>query len=291
MSHDDVFVEHRPLLFTIAYEILGSATDAEDVLQESYLRWSRVDPSAVEHPRRYVVQIVTRQALNQLRTTKRRRETYIGNWLPEPILTSTDAGADHVLAEGLSMAMLIVLESLTPDQRAVFVLIDVFGFPSAEVATMTGRSDAAVRQMVRRARERVRDRRPQFTPDAGEADDLVARFLLAAQGGDLQELMDVLAPDVVQMSDGGGKVVAAQRPIHGSEAVARFTIGVARTASPGLRVELTRCNAMPAVRFWAGDVLEYATLFDVADGRVRGIYAIRNPDKLHALTHPVRVAR
>lgn len=291
MSHDDAFVEYRSLLFTIAYEMLASATDAEDVLQESYIRWSRVDLLEVDDPRRYLAQIVTRQALNRLRTIKRRRETYIGNWLPEPILTLPDVGGDSVLAEALSMAMLIVLESLTPDQRAVFVLGEVFGFRSVEIAAMTGRSDAAVRQMARRARDRVRDRRPRFDPDVSEADNLVARFLRASQDGDLQTLMDTLAPDVVQMSDGGGKVIAAQRPIYGSEAVARFSIGVARTAGPGLRVEFARCNAMPAVLFWIGEVFEYATLFDIADDRVRGIYAIRNPDKLHALTQPMRVAR
>lgn len=290
-GHADVFTEFRPLLFTIAYEILGSVSDADDVLQDSYLRWRRVDLGEVEHPRRFLVQTVTRQSLNHLRTVRRRRETYVGNWLPEPLVTASDVDADTVLAEGLSMAMLVVLESLTPEQRVVFVLREVFGFPAVEIASMTGKTEAAVRQLAHRARQSVQARRPRFEPVPEQAEDVVTRFLVAAQGGDLQELMDVLAPDVVQISDGGGKVAAARRPVTGSEDVARFSIGVARTSPPGVRIEFLRCNAMPAVLFWNGDNRDYALLFDVIDDRIHGLYAIRNPDKLMSLDRSPQVSR
>ncbi|WP_439030716.1 RNA polymerase sigma-70 factor [Gordonia terrae] len=290
-DHAEVFMEFRPLLFTLAYEILGSVSDADDILQESYLRWRGVDLGGVEHLRRYLVQTVTRQSLNHLRTLRRRRETYIGNWLPEPLVTASEVDADAVLAEGLSMAMLVVLESLTPEQRVVFVLREVFGFSAAEIAEMTRKSEAAVRQLTHRARQSVQARRPRFEPEPEKAEELVARFLLAAQGGNLQELMDVLAPDVVQISDGGGKVAAARRPLTGSEDVARFSIGVARTSPPTLRVELIRCNAMPTALFWNGDRRDYALLFQVVEGRIRGLYAIRNPDKLNSLHRSPRVAR
>jgi RNA polymerase sigma-70 factor (ECF subfamily) len=277
------FTELRPLLFAIAYEILGSASDAEDVLQESYLRWRRVRPETVRHPRQYLAQTVTRQALNHLRAAGRRRETYVGSWLPEPIETEPALAEDPVLADAVSLAMLVLLESLGPDERAVFVLHEVFGYRLTEVARLVGKSEAAVRQAAHRAGERVRTRRHRFEPDPAEAEAIVARFLRAARTGDLQRLMDVLSPDVVQISDGGGKVRGARCPVHGRERVARFSIGVVRRAPRGERVDLTRCNGMPTVVSWSGEVPVQAVLFDVDDGQVHGIYAVRNPDKLAGL--------
>lgn len=279
MTGDIAFVEYRSLLFTVAYEIVGTVADAEDVLQEAYLRWIDVDHTAVSDPRSYLAQIVTRQALNHLRTVRRRRESYVGTWLPEPVSTGSDPCADTGLAESVSMAMMVVLESLTPDERVVLVLHQVFGFALTEIARFTGKSSAAVRQLAHRSRAHVEARHRRFDPDPELAEQIVRRFLVSAKSGDLQGLMDLLAPDVVQVSDGGGKVTAARRPVNGAATVAPFCIGVARKAPP-LRAEFGRFNAMPAVVCWHGETAYQVLLFDIAHGAIQGIYAIRNPDKL-----------
>jgi RNA polymerase sigma-70 factor (ECF subfamily) len=290
MERESAFVEYRPLLFTIAYEIVGTAVDAEDVLQESYLRWADVDLATVADPRNYLARIVARQSLNHLRVLRRRRETYVGNWLPEPVRTEPDLHVDPGLADSVSLAMLLVLETLSPDERAVFVLHHVFGFTSTEIADMIGKTAVAVRQIARRARAHVQARRRRFDPDPDLADRVLATFLTSASTGDLQTLMDVLAPDVVQISDGGGKATAARRPISGVRAVAEFCVGVART-QPALRIELTRCNAMPAAVFLDGDTVRQTVLFDIHGGRIHAIYAIRNPDKLSTVLHPRNLVR
>lgn len=279
MTGDGAFVEYRSLLFTIAYEIVGTVADAEDVLQEAYLRWIHVDHAVVAHPRNYLAQIVTRQALNHLRTVRSRRENYVGTWLPEPVLTSSDAGADAILAESVSMAMMVVLESLTPDERVVLVLHQVFGFALTDIARFTGKTQAAVRQIAVRSRAHVQSRRRRYDPDPELAHQIVTRFLTSAKSGDLQALMDVLAPDVVQMSDGGGKVSAARRPITGASTVAPFCAGVARKAPP-LRARFGRFNDMPAAAFWHDEIAYQVVLFELRNRRIHGIYAIRNPDKL-----------
>ncbi|GGT45948.1 RNA polymerase sigma-70 factor [Streptomyces purpureus] len=280
---EDAFTEQRPLLFTIAYEMLGSAADAEDVLQESYLRWSAVDPATVGHPRAYLVRVVTRQALNHLRAVKARREEYVGAWLPEPIRTAPDVGEDVVLAESVSMAMMLVLETLNPNERAVFVLHDVFGYTHGEIAASIGRTEVAVRQIAHRARQHVHARRRRFEPDSDAAREVVQSFLRAAASGEVQALMDLLAPDVVQISDGGGKVVAARRPITGRADVAHFVLGVLRTATTATtRVEHTAYNGMPAARFVNDGVLDWLVAFEIDGGRITGLYGIRNPDKLHS---------
>ncbi|WJV44621.1 RNA polymerase sigma-70 factor [Streptomyces flavofungini] len=278
---EDAFTEHRPLLFTIAYEMLGSATDAEDVLQESYLRWRAVDPATVEHPRAYLVRIVTRQSLNHLRAAKARREEYVGSWLPEPIRTEPGVSDDAILAESLSMAMMLVLETLNPTERAVFVLHDVFGYTHGEVAASIGKTEVAVRQIAHRARRHVHARRRRFEPDSGASREIVQRFLFAASTGEVQALMDLLAPDVVQISDGGGKVVAARRPIVGSAEVARFVLGVIKTTTEATRVEYATYNGMPAARFVTDGELDWLVAFEIHDGRIAGLYGMRNPDKLH----------
>ncbi|MEU1629630.1 RNA polymerase sigma-70 factor [Streptomyces sp. NPDC020096] len=278
---EDAFTEHRPLLFTIAYEMLGSATDAEDVLQESYLRWSAVDPAAVEHPRAYLVRVVTRQGLNHLRAVRARREEYVGPWLPEPIRTAPEVSEDAILAESVSMAMLLVLETLNPTERAVFVLHDVFGYTHGEIAASIGRTEVTVRQIAHRARRHVHARRRRFEPDSDATRQIVQRFLLAAANGEVQPLMDLLAPDVVVISDGGGKAVAARRPIIGRDDVARFVLGVSRTGTATTHVEHLTYNGMPAARFLTGGELDWLLAFEIHDGRITGLYGIRNPDKLH----------
>ncbi len=219
---EDAFARHRSLLFTVAYEMLGSASDAEDVVQETWLRWADVDHAAVRDPRAYLVRIVTRQALNRLRSLARRREEYVGEWLPEPLLTSPDVAADVELAESVSIAMLTVLETLGPAERAVFVLREVFDTPYDEIAEAVGKSPAAVRQIAHRARDHVAARRPRMPVSTTEQQEAVDRFLAAVRHGDLQGLLDVLAPDVVIVADGGGLVAAARRPIEGAETGGRL---------------------------------------------------------------------
>lgn len=280
MNTAEEFNEYRPLLFTVAYEILGSAADAEDVLQDSYIRWSEVDRAGIDNPRAYLAQIVTRQALNQLRSAQRRREDYVGSWLPEPIRTEPDASEDTLLAESVSMAMLLVLETLSPDERAVFVLREVFGFSHREVAEAVGRSEAAVRQTSHRARSHVQSRRKRFEPSSAAAQEVAGQFLSAAVTGDIQALMDLMAPDVVEISDGGGKISAARRPVVGRERVARFMAGLARSAPADLRFEVGVFNALPSVLLYSGEHLDTVAMFEVTDALVSGIYLVRNPDKL-----------
>ncbi len=279
--NDDAFARHRSLLFTVAYEMLGSAADAEDVVQETWLRWAGVDQAAVRDPRAYLVRIVTRQALNRLRSMARRREEYVGEWLPEPLLTSPDVAADVVLAENVSIAMLTVLETLGPTERAVFVLRDVFDTPYDEIAAALGKSPAAVRQIAHRARDHVAARRPRMPVSTSEQQEAVDRFLAAVRHGDLQGLLDVLAPDVVIVSDGGGLVAAARRPIEGAERVASFLIGAARLAD--LEAETVWLNGSPGGRIDIGGEINTAMSVTVHDGRITRIYAIRNPHKLARL--------
>lgn len=284
MDSVKVFEEHRSLLFTIAYEITGKATDAEDVVQDSFLRWSGVDAEAVHNPRAYLAKIVTRQALNSLRAAQRRREDYIGPWLPEPVVTGPDVSENAVLSESLSFAMLVVLETLSPDERAVFVLREVFDFPYAEIAEATDKSLAAVRQVASRAKAHVRARRPRFEVDAHRQRAVTDRFLTALLGGDMQSLMDVLAPGAVLLADGGGKVSAARRPIIGADNIARFLAGIAKTPVPDMRVESSFLNGMPALTVYSGDRVDLVALVESSNEQVTGVYLVRNPDKLGATT-------
>jgi RNA polymerase sigma-70 factor (ECF subfamily) len=280
---ENAFAEHRALLFTVAYEMLGSAVDAEDVLQESWLRWAGVDHAEVRDPRAYLVRIVTRQALNRLRTLQRQRETYVGPWLPEPLVTAPDVAEDVELAESVSFAMLVVLETLTPLERAVFVLREVFGFDYDEIAAATDRSAAAVRQLAARARKHVEARRPRAAPSS-DTEEVTARFVLAAATGELQPLMDVLAPDVVLLSDGGGIKRAALRPLHGADKVARWFAGVLRKeADVEFTVDWTNANGQPAALLFADGELDSVGTVTVEDGRITRIYLVRNPEKLTGL--------
>ncbi len=288
-EHADRFTLLRPLLFTIAYEILGTATESDDVLQESYLRWAGVDLATVQDTKAYLAQLVTRQALNALRAQARRREEYVGPWLPEPLLVdSADASSDVVLAESVSMAMLVVLETLGPDERAVFVLREVFGFSHDEIASAIGKSSASVRQLAHRAREHVQARRKRFEPvDPKLSLELTAQFFAAAATGDMDGLMSMLAPDVVWTADSAGKVSAARRPVVGADKVARLILGLLRFAGEEGRVEPAFYNGAPALVLYLGDSLEGVISVELTGGKISHFYAMRNPEKLGG----VKVAR
>jgi RNA polymerase sigma-70 factor (ECF subfamily) len=292
-EHAERFTHLRPLLFTIAYEILGSTTETDDVLQESYLRWAEVDLATIRDTKSYLAQLVTRQALNALRAGARRREEYIGPWLPEPLLLDEhDPSADVVLAESVSMAMLVLLETLSPDERAVFVLREVFGFGYDEIATAVSKSEATARQIAHRAREHVQARRKRFEPvDPRRSAQITAQFFATASTGDVGALMSMLAPDAAWIADSGGKVSAARRPVVGAAKVAAALVGLARKGLPDLRVEMSRCNCAPAVLFYSGDRLDMVVAVEVVDDKIGTLYAIRNPDKLAAATTARQIGR
>jgi RNA polymerase sigma-70 factor (TIGR02957 family) len=287
---DDPFVAHRRLLFTVAYEMLGSAADAEDVVQETWLRWADVDQAEVRDPRAYLVRIVTRQALDRLRTLARRREEYVGEWLPEPLLTSPDVAKDVELAENVSIAMLTVLETLRPVERAVFLLREVFDVPYDEIAEAVGKSAAAVRQVAHRAREHVTARRPRMSVSRAEQQAAVEQFQAALTTGDLQGLLEVLAPDVVLVADSGGVVPAPIRPVSGAKTVARLLSRFAALA-PGARVGTTWLNGAPALRIDPAGQFDSAVSLTVEGGRITRIYAIRNPHKLVGLDRVASLTR
>jgi RNA polymerase sigma-70 factor, ECF subfamily len=294
-DHAERFVLLRPLLFTIAYEIIGSTTEADDVLQDSYLRWAQVDLAGVQDTKSYLARLVTRQALNALRADARRREDYVGPWLPEPLLLDEqDPSADIVLAESVSMAMLVLLETLSPDERAVFVLREVFGFDYDEIASAVDKSAAAVRQVAHRAREHVQARRKRFTPaDPAQNARIAAEFMAAAAGGDVQTVMSMLSPDVVWTADSGGKASAARRPVIGADKVARAVVGLISKGMqlPDVRAEMAMCNAAPAMVLYAGGCLEGIFTFEIVDGKITNFYAMRNPDKLAAAATVREISR
>ena len=280
-EHAERFTHLRPLLFTIAYEILGTATESDDVLQESYLRWAEVDLDGVQDTKAYLAQLVTRQSLNALRAQARRREEYVGPWLPEPLLDAGDASADVVLGESVSMAMMVVLETLSPDERAVFVLREVFGFGHDEIATTIGKSTAAVRQMAHRAREHVQSRRKRFEPvDPKQSLELTAQFFATAATGDIDALITMLAPDVVWTADSDGKASAARKPVAGAQRVARLILGLLRVAGDDGRVEPAFYNGAPALVLYLGDNLEGVISVEITGGVITHFYAMRNPEKL-----------
>jgi len=285
---DDPFVSHRGLLFTVAYEMLGSAVDAEDVVQETWLRWANVDHAEVRDPRAYLVRMVTRQALNRLRAVSRRREDYVGEWLPEPLLTSPDVAEDAELAVNVSIAMLTVLETLGPAERAVFVLHEVFETPYDEVAAVVGKTPAAVRQIAHRARQHVAARRPRMQVDRAQQEATLEKFMAAITSGDVQALLEVLAPDVVLIADGGGLVAAARKPLTGAETVVAF---LARVADLTELVATTAwLNGMPGARIDVGGDVTAVSLV-IEDDRITRIYAIRNPNKLGWLDQVAELQR
>jgi RNA polymerase sigma-70 factor (ECF subfamily) len=277
----------------VAYRVLGSVTDAEDAVQEAWLRWSGVDHSRINDPRAFLVRVTTRLAIDRLRRVQARRESYVGPWLPEPILTRQDPSEDAAMAESVSMAMLVVLETLSPLQRAVFVLREAFGMPHAEIADVLGRREEAVRQLARRARDHVRERRTRFDADSDEQRRVTERFLEATSNGDLEALMAVLSPGVELIADSGGKALAPRRPVRGAEKVARFLgaiVGEEQTArflrsvgseaSGQVSARLAPVNGETGVVIHAGDQPISALVLDVSGGLVRTIRLVANPEKL-----------
>nr|WP_246491960.1 RNA polymerase sigma-70 factor [Actinomadura alba] len=290
-SATEAFVAHRNLLFTVAYEMLGSAADAEDVLQETWLRWVGVDLDTVRDQRAYLVKITTRQALTRLRTLRRRRESYVGPWLPEPLLTAPDVAEDVELAESVSMAMLLVLETLTPTERAVFVLREVFDFGYGEIAEAVGKSPAAVRQIAHRARSHVAARQPRGVASPNETRRALEAFQRTVETGDLQHLLDILAPDVVAISDGGGVKQAVLRPVVGADKVARlFTVGLTMFGAD-MSVEPVQVNGGPALIVRLNGEIDGVVAMRIDDGLVTGFYYVRNPEKLSRVEQETAVSR
>ncbi len=287
----EVFVAHRNLLFTVAYEMLGSAADAEDVLQETWLRWANVDLDTVRDQRAYLVRVTTRQALTRLRTLGRRKESYIGPWLPEPLLTTPDVAQDVELADSVSMAMLLVLETLTPTERAVFVLREVFEYGYDEIAEAVGKSPSAVRQIAHRAREHVAARRPYGVASATETRAVLEAFQRAVETGNLQSLLDILAPDVVAMSDGGGIKQAMLRPIVGAESVARLLVTAINMVGAALSLQPVQLNGSPALIMRLSGEIDSVLAVRVESGLVTGLYTVRNPEKLSRVERETALSR
>ncbi|MFB7517185.1 RNA polymerase sigma-70 factor [Streptomyces sp. NPDC056144] len=285
----DVFEEHRPMLLGVAYRMLGRAADAEDVVQEAWLRWTAEDRAAVREPRAFLVRITTRLAIDRLRQAQARRESYTGPWLPEPVVTDfgatvPDTAERALLVDSVSLAVLVVLESLSPLERAVFVLREAFGFPFGEIAVALDRSEAAVRQLAGRARRHVDEGKPRYDVDPVERRDLTERFLAAAAGGDLGELLALLAPDVSLVGDTGGKAKGPLRIIEGADKVGRFLRGAAQGADEVFTYRFEELNGGPALVALVDGRPEVVFQLDVRDGRVQRVYIISNPDKLQALT-------
>ena len=276
---------YRPLLFSIAYRMTGSALDAEDLVQEAFLRWQGADRAAVADHKAYLTTVVTRLAIDHLRAARVRREEYAGPWLPEPIATDSagDAAAAAALADSLSLAFLVLLERLTPVERAVFLLHDVFAYPFDEVARIVGKSATTCRQIAGRARRRVREWRPRFAPSPAEHAELTRRFARACADGDLDGLLALLADDATAWADGGGKVTAARRPIRGATNVARYLLGVVAKAPVDVVSRVRAINGQPGLVVAAGEGIVAVIALEIADGRVTAIRSVVNPDKLRGL--------
>ncbi|GAA4437757.1 RNA polymerase sigma-70 factor [Actinokineospora soli] len=287
----EAFVAHRNLLFTVAYEMLGSAADAEDVLQETWLRWVGVDLAEVRDQRAYLVRIATRQALTRLRALGRRKESYVGSWLPEPLLTAPDVADDVELADSVSMAMLLVLETLTPTERAVFVLREVFGFEYDEIAEAVDKNTAAVRQIAHRARGHVAARRPRGEPSPDLTRAALEAFQHAVETGDLQALVDILAPDVVVLSDGGGVKQAVPRPVVGADKVARLLKAGFGVVTGAATVERVQVNGWPGLLIRLHGEIDGVLAIRFDDGLVSGLYYVRNPHKLSRVRQETVVSR
>lgn len=277
------FDRHRPLLFSIAYRMLGSVMDAEDIVQEAFVRWQGASEGEVRSPRAYLSAVVTRLSIDQLRSARVRREEYVGPWLPEPLPEepAPDVADAAALNESLSVAFLVLLESLTPTERAVFLLREVFDYDYDEISRLVGKSEANCRQIAHRARGYVAARRPRFERSPEQEERLTGSFLEACMDGDMEGLLELLAEDIVLWSDGGGKVRAALNPIRGSDRVARFFMGILGKAPPGLVVRQTRVNGQPGIiGYYANGQPQSVTTFDIAEERIRAIHILVNPEKL-----------
>ncbi|MFD9745672.1 RNA polymerase sigma factor SigJ [[Kitasatospora] papulosa] len=281
----DLFEAHRPFLTGVAYRMLGRVADAEDVVQEAWLRWSSAGREDVREPRAFLVRVTTRLAIDRLRHLRSRREAYVGPWLPEPVVTEfgpavPDSAERAVLADSVSLAVLVVLETLSPLERAVFVLREAFGFPYAEIGATLDRAEAAVRQLAGRAKRHVEERKPRYEVDPAVRRDLTERFLAAASGGDLEKLLALLAPDIRLVSDSGGKAKAPRRIIETSDKVGRFLLAVAHDWSTAAEARVLELNGGPALVFSVDGQVDTVFQVEIANGVIRCVYIIRNPDKL-----------
>jgi RNA polymerase sigma-70 factor (ECF subfamily) len=285
MARTEDFERHRSLLFSIAYRMLGSVTDAEDIVQEAYLRWQEAPETEVRSPKSYLSAVVTRLSIDRLRSAQAQREEYVGPWLPEPLLTdrAEEAVDPSELGESISMAFLVVLESLNPVERAVFILRGVFDYDYEEISRIVGKREDNCRQIARRARQAVTDRRPRFERSIEQEERLTRGFLEACTSGDMEGLISLLSEDVTLWSDGGGKVAAAPYPIHGPERVARFLLGVLRMVPPGFYARPVRINGGPGVVGYVDGHPTSVVALEVADGRLRSVRIVVNPDKLRAI--------
>jgi RNA polymerase sigma-70 factor (ECF subfamily) len=293
MAEADRFVELRPVLFGIAYRMLGSAAEADDVVQETYIRWAGVDDSSVGSPRAYLTTIVTRLSIDHLRAAKASRETYRGPWLPEPVAFEESSEADVAaagsdLADSLSMAFLVLLEELAPVERAGFLLREVFGYGYPEIAKTLDRTEPACRQLVSRAKRRIGDRRKRFEADRSQTLELTRQFVVACGTGDIDGLMGLLTEDVVVWTDGGGQTRSAPRPVVGPWRAARFLTHIAKTFRAGFELREVTLNGQPGIVFVEDGLVTNAVVLDVLDGRIAGIRVVANPEKLAALREGVR---
>lgn len=280
---DREFASHRGLLQAVAYRVLGSVTDAEDVVQDAWLRWRRVDAATVADAEGYLVRVVTRLAIDRLRSARVRRESYVGPWLPEPMLTTPDVADDVLLGESVSTAMLYILESLSPTERAVFVLSEAFGYRSAEIGRIIGRSEPAVRQIAHRARRAVEARRRRYDADPETRQRVTERFRDACLGGDVGALLEILAPDVTVVSDGGGVTGAPRKPIHGREHVAKAIVVLARRRPDDSQARVVQLNGGPGVVIHSGRTAVLAITLHLVDGAIETVHVVSNPEKLRSL--------
>jgi RNA polymerase sigma-70 factor, ECF subfamily len=279
----DEFEGYRPYLFSIAYRMMGSASEAEDIVQDTYLRYRQAPSSEIRSPKSYLATLVTRLCIDHLRSARIQREEYIGPWLPEPLLTSDqeampfETAAQH---ESISLAFLVLLETLSPPERAVFLLHDIFAFDYQEIAGMIGRSPTSCRQLGHRARASIASRKHRYEPSRETHLCLLNRFLLACQEGDVEGLKEILAQDVVNYGDGGGKVLATLRPVVGIDAVMRLWLSLTHKALADLSITFEEVNGLPAVISWRGERIYDVVSFEVVDARIQAIRGILNPDKL-----------
>ena len=282
MNRVDTFNDQRPLLFSIAYRMLGSVMDAEDMVQETFLRWQDAPVDDVRSPKSYLSTVVTRLCIDQLRSARAQREQYIGPWLPEPLITEETAQIDEnlALADSLSMAFLVMLERLSPLERAAFLLREVFDYPYPEIATIIDKSEANCRQMVHRAREHINAGESRFEPSPGEIEQISARFMKATTEGDMDALIALLTEDVTVWSDGGGKVAAALNPVYGPQKVARFFVKLAAKMPADTAMRLVRVNERPGFIVWMGGHVDFVAEVSFRDGLIDALRIVRNPDKL-----------
>jgi RNA polymerase sigma-70 factor, ECF subfamily len=280
----EIFEEQRSLLFAIAYRMLGSAMDAEDALQEAFLRWQKTDLATVQSPKAFLTTVITRLCINQLQSARVKREEYIGTWLPEPIITGFDPESKAEMADSLSMAFLVLLESLTPLERAVFLLREVFGYDYAEIAHILAKEEANCRQIFHRARQHITAHRPRFAVSDRQKERILSEFIRASQDGDIQGLLSILAQDVVLWADGGGKVVAALKPVYGSYRVARFICGALKKLAPPNRVgKVATLNGQDGFVNYVEGQVQSVIITDIRAETIINVYIVSNPEKLQGL--------